>query len=546
MLKISLQKKYVIAVVVLIIPSIVALFHKGYFPMHDDIQGMRILQMQKCILDFQLPCRWVPDMGYGYGYPQFNYYGPLPYYIAVLPVLIGVAILSSVKLAFALSIVGSAIGMYLLGSRLWGKTGGVISALMYTYAPYRAVDVYVRGAMGEAWAFIFLPLILLFTLDIFQGKKRVLPLALSLAGLALSHNVTVIMFAPFYALFILLVAQKSINFQRLKLFTVAGIWGFLLSAFFTLPAYFEKQYVHVETILQGYFNYLAHFVGIKQLLLSTFWGYGVSTLGPLDGMSLTVGTLLWSLPLFVIVLLFYLKKSKHLKLVLAFTIFGFMSLFLIHPKSQFIWHHVGIFSYIQFPWRFLSIAVLFFSIAGGALGTLIPKHKKIAIGAVFIVLILFYGSFFKPKMYLQVNDSEKFVGESWKQQQTISIFDYLPKGAKAPPATQAPKNPYSENVELEVLQSEKGTDWQKWTINMPSQGAVVFPVFDFPNWQAKVDAEDAQIKSDNELGLITLNILAGRHEVILKLQNTPLRTFSNILSLVALLLIPIYIKKYEK
>ena len=41
----------------------------GYFPMHDDLQMMRQLEMDKCFRDGQIPCRWVPDMGYGYGFP---------------------------------------------------------------------------------------------------------------------------------------------------------------------------------------------------------------------------------------------------------------------------------------------------------------------------------------------------------------------------------------------------------------------------------------------------------------------------------------------
>jgi len=62
---------------VLIIPSFSKLIRPGYFPMHDDLQAIRLLQMDKCIKDGQIPCRWVPDMGYGYGYPQFNYYKSL-------------------------------------------------------------------------------------------------------------------------------------------------------------------------------------------------------------------------------------------------------------------------------------------------------------------------------------------------------------------------------------------------------------------------------------------------------------------------------------
>src|SRR3989344_7252510 len=158
-MKISIFKKIAILVLLLIVslPSFISLLKPGYFPMHDDIQAMRLLQMDKCLKDGQLPCRWVPDMGFGYGYPQFNYYAPLPYYIMEIFHLTGVGYLDSVKLGFALSLLVGTLGMYLLASSLWGRVGGVLSAVFYTYAPYKAVDIYVRGAMGEAWALAILP-----------------------------------------------------------------------------------------------------------------------------------------------------------------------------------------------------------------------------------------------------------------------------------------------------------------------------------------------------------------------------------------------------
>ncbi len=66
------------------------LFLPGYFSHHDDLQVMRIFEMRQCFIDFQIPCRWVPDMGYGNGFPLFNYYGVFPYYLgAILSFIFG-------------------------------------------------------------------------------------------------------------------------------------------------------------------------------------------------------------------------------------------------------------------------------------------------------------------------------------------------------------------------------------------------------------------------------------------------------------------------
>ncbi|MCK4588384.1 hypothetical protein KAT60_01035, partial [Candidatus Woesebacteria bacterium] len=264
---------------VLIIPSFSKLIRPGYFPMHDDLQAVRLLQMDKCIKDGQIPCRWVPDMGYGYGYPQFNYYNPLPYYLMEGSHLLGLGYLDSIKLGFIASVLVSAVGMFLLGKSLWGTTGGFISGLLYTYAPYRAVDIYVRGAMGEVWAFAFLPLIFYSGREVVKGKRKAIVwLALSLAALFTSHNITSLIFMPVFFgwvffLYVRRYGSPISNLRKeLKNVFLAVFWGFAISAFFLLPAWLERQFVHIETLLQGYFNYLAHFVSLGQLLFSNYWG----------------------------------------------------------------------------------------------------------------------------------------------------------------------------------------------------------------------------------------------------------------------------------
>src|SRR3989344_5228562 len=157
------KKALFVLLLILTIPAISSLLRPGYFPMHDDMQAMRLLQMDKCIKDGQIPCRWVPDMGYGYGYPQFNYYAPLPYYAMEGFHLLGFSFLDSVKVFFVLTVIISAWGMYLLGSTLWGRGGGFLSALFYVYLPFRAVDMYARGAVGELAAFSILPFIFLYS-----------------------------------------------------------------------------------------------------------------------------------------------------------------------------------------------------------------------------------------------------------------------------------------------------------------------------------------------------------------------------------------------
>lgn len=552
---------YSSGVLIVVFSSLLAgryLFRPGYFPIHDDIQAFRLLEMDKCIRDGQIPCRWIPDMGYGYGYPQFNYYAPLPYYIMEIFHLLGFGFLDSTKIGFFLSIVLSGLGMYLLADSFFGRAGGVIAALFYIWAPYRAVNIFVRGAMGEAWGMAFLPFAFWSVRQVAIGKEKFAPLwlALSIFGIFTSHNVTALIFIPFFLIWIGFVAASGKERVISTIFRIfwPSLWGFLMSSFFTLPAFFERKYVHIETMFMGYFNYLAHFVGLRQLLFSTKFGYGASVWGDDDGMLLSVGVFHWLIPLFVF-LFFVFSKNKYIrsyrKVIILFFILGVLSLFLIHPRSVYFWNIVSVLSYLQFPWRFLLAASFFFSFVAGGL-SVISRHRVFNYFLGFLVsfiVIAFNFSYFRPEKILSISDKDKFVGNSWEKQLTISIFDYLPKSAKHPPTEKSPGEPVFLSGEGLVLDGRKGTDWQKWRIRIDSEMVkVVFPVYDFPIWRASVDGEEVHVFRSGELGLVTLDLERGEHNVELKLKDTPVRKVSNLLTFYSFvfLLLFIFVRKYNR
>ena len=587
--------KIFILIIFLVLPAVRFLLVRGYFPMHDDIQAFRLLEMDKCVRDSQIPCRWVPDMGYGYGYPQFNYYAPLPYYIMEIFHLFGFGFLDSTKIGFALSVFVSAFGMYLLASEFLGRIGGLISSVFYIYAPYRAVNIFVRGAMGEAWGMAFLPFIFWSSYQVIKGKRNsLLWLALSVFALFTSHNITALMFVPFYLVWILFLIFGEVKTDlilKLKNLFLANFWGFMMSAFFVLPAFFEKKYVHIETITMGYFDYLAHFAGLRQLLFSTKFDYGVSELGPNDSMLISPGILLWSFPLFVFLVLLFqvfvnnvifnkrerrvqkdkliepgrrggqgalgsllglflgkdvkIKKSFDLRLFLLSLFLAWFALFLIHPRSVFIWRMIPILSYVQFPWRFLAISSFFFSLACGFVVLVLPKaFRPFSFLVVLALVLTFYLGYFKPREIINITDKDKFSGDAWQKQLTISIFDYLPKSAKHPPTQKAPDQPVFESGGGSILKGNKGTNWQEWRVNVSEDySRIIFPLYNFPYWNVFVNGKRFSFTDDNDLGLITVVLNKGEYNVYLKLVDTPLRKYSNLFSLVSFLLIPLYVFK---
>jgi hypothetical protein len=303
-----LQLKKFIPVLIIFafsLPAILPLFHQGLFTMHDDQQVVRLIQLDKSLAAGQFPVRWVQDLGFGYGYPLFNFYPPLVYYLGeIFHLLLSTSFIISIKLVFAAAFLGSALTMYWWAKHHYGRLAAVIAALFYVYIPYRAVDAYVRGALAELFSFVWLPLILLSIDKIFDhfsnAKSKSLPfkpvviLAISYGLLMITHNLITLPFTLLmilYALLQFIRVKPKRYLQLVGSFLLAGVLGLGLSAFFWLPALSEKQFTLVDQILlTEKYAYTLHYVYPEQLW-NTLWGYGGSAPGKLDGISFKIGKL---------------------------------------------------------------------------------------------------------------------------------------------------------------------------------------------------------------------------------------------------------------
>lgn len=539
---------WIVLVFLTVIPSYSTLIRPGFFSMHDDLQAFRIYEMDKCFADLQIPCRWVPDAGYQYGYPQFNYYPPLPYYVGEIIHKIGFQYIDSVKILFALGFLLSALTMFLLASELFGSFPGFVSAVVYTYVPYKAVDVYVRGALSEFWALIFYPFVFWAVYKLIKTLKTkyIILLGISLGCLLTTHLLMSLIFALPAVVWTIFWLIKENKFGRILKVILGVILGVGLAAFFVLPVIFEGKYAHTETMTMGYFGYLQHFVNIFKLFFSREWGYGSSGF-PNEKLNLSTGIIQWVFGAMTAAAgVFYAfvrknaKTKKWATLAMVLGILEVLILFMIHSKSTFIWKLLPFLEWLQFPWRFLTISIFLLAIMAGLGIYLIPKFK-IAIGVLVMVMafILNY-SYFVPKDWKNITDTDKFSGQAWEKQLTISIFDYLPIYAKLPPVVKAPAKPEVLEGSAYFISYEKGSDWQKGEIVAESDSLVRVPLFDFPGMTVKVDGQTvSHVNNDCRgeefcLGLITFNVPSGQHKIEVKLKDTPVRYIGNWLSILSI------------
>jgi hypothetical protein len=544
-----------VLIIIFTLPTVWNLLRTGFFPMQDDLQAFRIQQMDKCLNDFQIPCRWVPDAGYGYGYPQFNYYPPFPYYVGAVLHRVGFQYIDSVKILFIAGYVLSAFTMYLLVSELLkSKWSGFISALLYSYIPYKAVEVYVRGALSEFWAQIFFPLIFYLIYKLVKTGKTifVILLSVSIGLLATTHTLMTLIFAPVAVIWALYWLMND-KWNNLFKIVWAGLLGFGLSAYFLLPVMFERQFVHIESMLSGYFDYRAHFVSLNKLFISTEWGYGSSGF-PNEKLNLSLGIVQWVIGILVTLFAVYKfkKDSFNSKLILLLSGVTLFSIFMMHMKSSFIWAKLPFLWYMQFPWRFLALSIFLLCLLSGYFIYHSGKYKYV-LGLVSVA-VAFYLSifFFVPKGWLNITDSDKFSGVSWQKQMTISIFDYLPIYATLPPINEAPKSPEIMDGKAEVMEYTKGSDFQYGIVKVSEFASIRLPLFDFPGMVVKVNGEKVDHYNndcrghDFCYGLVSFDLPVGEHKIEVELTDTPVRMIGNSLTLLSLVIILMYLLKSRK
>lgn len=565
MRKMKRKALLIFCLVLIVIGASWSLFRPGMFKIHDFIHGVRVTEMHRALSEGQIPVRWTEHFGYGYGMPLFEFYAPLPYYVGALLYGIGIPLVIAVKILFLLSTVGTAIGAYFLGKELFShKSAGILVAAAYTLAPYRALNLFVRGALSEAWGMMALPWIMY---GILVARKKIwLGFYFVVFGcvvLLLSHNLTALIVAPFLILFtlgvILVEALRGASVLSLLKYLAILFGSVLLSlgltAFYVIPAFLEKQYTQIEsTILSGYFDFSLHFLYIRQFFSSS-WGFGGSEWGPEDPISFYLGTGQW---IAVAVagasvgwtLVNSIKKRTFFKVVISRNILLSVLIVLITlgglymslQRSIGIWRAIEPLSYIQFPWRYLSVASLGMALTVG-IPLLFTKGRaaRVYIVGMFCVVLFSSVGYFRPESYYDDASGLYYDNPARVASHMSEILpDYIPVGVEIEDIS-PPEEPFwfeDEYVPEKVTETlvKRGHE-RLYRFNRPLTQTVEmsFAIADFPGWTVYADGI-AVGHTQSKRGYISAYIPLGTELVGVQFKGTPVRNASDLVSFASVVL----------
>ncbi len=325
--------------------------------------------------------RWSPDFAFGYGYPFFNIYAPLSHFLAELLLHFGrFSHTAAIESIFGLSILASAGAMYGYVRLLAGRAAGLLAAVVYTYAPYHLLVLYVRGNLAESMAFVWLPICLwAFRQTVVRPTLGwVMLAAVGYAGLMLTSNLIFVLFTPLLLLYLLALlwthAETRLHWKwlwdtaRASLpAALAGLAGLGLSAIFWLPMALERSAVRVDQWFDGRYDFRDDFLYFFQLF-SPRWGFGTSGTGPDDPLGFQMGAIVLLFALLGWLVIRRVHGLRAERLVLPVVAIATTAITL--SPLAFLWELPGIGAVLQsaqFPWRWLPIAMLCLSVLAGFL-----------------------------------------------------------------------------------------------------------------------------------------------------------------------------------
>ena len=536
--------------------------------------------------------RWAPDLALGHGMPLFNYAPPLLYHTTQLLHLSALPLDAAMKGSVILAMLLYSAGMYLFARDLFGPKAALLAAAVYLYAPYRLREAFIQGNYGQFWGLAFYPLILwaFHKLILTNRRRDIIPAALALAGLILSHNISSMLFAPLFGAYLIfdlrftiydiqwrgtIANRKSQIVNRLagsplpKILLAIGL-GLGVSAFFWLPAFGEKDLIRLSGITSGFFDFRHNFISLRELLALPR-PLDLSAINPYYPLSL--GAAQWMLALLSLLLTAILMLAKKIQgnffirqAVFWGAVFFFYA-FMTLPASQWVWETVPLVALTEFPWRMLGPAILAAALLAGLGLRLLERwgHKAawwgLAIGLAFTIganlVYLVPDQFIRwgtptPADAFAYEVSSGAIG-------TTSTGEFLPRWAESFPAPETLAEDYAAGRLPRKIAAPtgdhrppKGVTQQtlKYTaretiiaVSSPAPFTADLLALYWPFWRVQLRQDEQLLKeyAPDEIeitrpdGLLRVELPAGSYQVHLLRAASPIRRAAAALSALALL-----------
>ena len=373
--------KYAVCYLVIILMASIPLFNNYLIRGHDIyFHLMRIEGLAQGLRAGEFPVRIQPAWYDGYGYAVSVFYSDLFLYPAALLRLLGISLQDAYKVYVVLcNIATTLISGYSFGKIFRKREIGVFGSCLYTLAPYRLVNLYTRGALGEHTGMIFWPLLIYSCILLLnedrnkvQLQKGAVLMGISMAGMLQSHMLTAEIACMVLLLLVIVHCRRIFHKEVILAGCGAVAVALGLSAWFLIPFldYMLFGRFNINSIrnndimIQRQGTFLSQVFAIFDNAVGQSLDAGAGTAGDFTqgvGLSLMLSVII----LMLLCIWGYLKQEERRNRQITITAAGLGVLMVVMSTLYFPWDRLcrisRIFRYIivkiQFPWRFTGVAV---------------------------------------------------------------------------------------------------------------------------------------------------------------------------------------------
>lgn len=424
------------------------------------------------------------------------------------------------------------------------RNTALLAGIIYITSPYFFTDIYVRHALGECMAFVFVPMVFLGLYHLFNTEKNHYYLVLGAVGLLLSHNIATALTAIFALVYCMINAKNFSRSRVQKGLLLDILWIVLLTSFYWAPflqtkfsaeyRVFEKDAMATQESLEE------SLLSAKDLFITPNDTHYVFEIG------LPVILML----AFSLVTIRVLKENK--KEYLFFLISGMISVWM--STRYFPWKLLPSPCYmVQFPWRMLLFSSFFFAIVASMnMSTLIKKFGRRDVLVIGLICMMYLFSRYSciplAEEVPEVTEYEPVAISGQENQWILGMgrMEYLPSKAYDNLFYVATRQQGISVLQGECdLQKEnkKGSRMSAQIVTSDKKAILELPYLYYPGYSVKLDGMPLTV-FETENGFVGSTIdenEVGTLEV--KYTGTRMMSTTKIISFVTLIVFLIYIDK---
>lgn len=523
-----------------------------YVLMGNDLMFhlFRIEGIAEGLCSGQFPVRIMPQWWNEYGYGASMFYGDIFLYIPAIMLLLNYKIQTAFKSYIVLINLLTAWISYKSFLKI-GKDEKIalFGAAIYSLNIFRLMSLYYNNGVGVYTAMAFLPLVLAGFYCI-REERGWLYLALGLTGCIQSHLMTCEMVGIFIILFLVLgiklVCQKSVFLNLCRAGAAVLLWNlWFLVPFLNIYSgeYKLKEMDNFQRDIQQYG--LAPGGWIRTVIASLNGETSVQGLGIFIGLTSILGLIF----VFVTLGINLRGSSREMKRIGAGTgLFGgasFAALFLcskyfpydfLCEKSKI---SATLIHSLQFPWRFLEVAIIF-ATAAIVLGFALWKKRGskrvcIVMGGILGAVCLLETSFYYQRLLIESPQMTE-ISEYYAFPEFIGAVEYLP-GAVETLYEKSQPVVSCDQVKIESYEKDYTTILMDCANDSGQEAYIDVPLFYYPCYKAKdADTGEKLMLAYGENAKIRMILPAGyQGKIKLEVSVRKLWKMADLISLISVL-----------